>query len=44
MQLSIATANLFVQPFERALDIIADTGFQNIELDLFWERVDGGLY
>jgi hypothetical protein len=29
---------LYSQPFEQALDIIAQAGFQNIELDLFWER------
>jgi len=38
MQLSVATANLYMQPFERALNIFAEAGFQNIELDLFWER------
>jgi len=27
-----------MQPFERALNIFAEAGFQNIELDLFWER------
>ena len=38
MQLSIATANLYTQPFQQALAIIAEAGFRNIELDLFWER------
>lgn len=38
MHLSVATANLFTQPFEQVLDIIAQAGFENIELDLFWER------
>lgn len=38
MQLSVATANLYRQPFEQVLEIIAAAGFQNIELDLFWER------
>lgn len=38
MQITAATANLYFLPFEQALDIIAQAGFQNIELDLFWER------
>jgi sugar phosphate isomerase/epimerase len=38
MQLSVATANLYMHPFEQALGIIAEAGFHNIELDLFWER------
>lgn len=38
MQFSAATANLYLQPFEQVLEIIAAAGFQNIELDLFWER------
>ena len=38
MQLSVATANLYFRPFEQVLEIIAEAGFQNIELDLFWTR------
>jgi sugar phosphate isomerase/epimerase len=38
MQISVATANLYFKPFEQVLEIIAEAGFQNIELDLFWSR------
>jgi len=38
MLLSVATANLFFRPFENVVDVIAEAGFQNIELDLYWER------
>jgi sugar phosphate isomerase/epimerase len=38
MQISVSTATLFWIPFERTLDLITKAGFQNIELDLFWER------
>lgn len=38
MILSAATANYYHLPFEQALDIIARSGLQHIELDLFWER------
>lgn len=38
MFISVATANYYHLPFEQALEIIALSGFQNIELDLFWER------
>jgi sugar phosphate isomerase/epimerase len=38
MILSVATANYYHLPFEQALDIIARSGLQHIELDLFWER------
>ena len=38
MQISVATANYYQLPFEQALDIIAQAGFQTVELDLFWER------
>ncbi len=38
MQISVATANLFYRPFEQVLEVIAAAGFQNIELDLYWER------
>ena len=37
MRISFATANLFFLPFDETLEIIAEGGFQNIELDLFWE-------
>jgi len=43
MQLSIATANLYLQPFEQVLEIIAEAGFQNIELDLFWARKEWAM-
>ena len=38
MQISIATANLWYVPFQQALEIIAEAGFEHIELDLYWER------
>ena len=38
MHSSVATANLYRQPFEQSLAVIAEAGFQHIELDLFWER------
>jgi sugar phosphate isomerase/epimerase len=38
MQISVSTATLYWIPFERTLDLITQAGFQNIELDLFWER------
>jgi sugar phosphate isomerase/epimerase len=37
MNISVATANFYFIPFEETLEIIAEAGFQNIELDLFWE-------
>lgn len=43
MQISIATANLYTFPFEQVLEIIAEAGFQNIELDLFWERKEWAM-
>ena len=43
MHLSVATANLFLQPFEQTLEIIVEAGFQKIELDLFWERKDWAM-
>ena len=43
MQLSIATATLYLQPFEQVLEMIAEAGFQNIELDLFWERKEWAM-
>lgn len=38
MQISVATATYYMLPFEQTLEIIAQAGFQNIELDLFWEH------
>jgi sugar phosphate isomerase/epimerase len=43
MKLSVATANLYLQPFEQVLEIIAEAGFQNIELDMFWEGKKWGM-
>jgi sugar phosphate isomerase/epimerase len=43
MQLSVATANLYMHPFEQVLGIIAEAGFQNIELDLFWARKEWAM-
>ena len=43
MHLSVATANLYSLPFGQTLEIIAEAGFQNIELDLFWERKDWAM-
>ena len=37
MRISFATANFYFLPFDETLEIIAEAGFQNIELDLFWE-------
>jgi sugar phosphate isomerase/epimerase len=36
MLISVATANFYFMPFEETLEIIAEAGFQNIELDLYW--------
>lgn len=36
MILSFATANLYTQPFEQVLEIVAEADFQNIELDMYW--------
>lgn len=38
MLISVATANYYHLPFEQALEIIACSGIQHVELDLFWER------
>jgi sugar phosphate isomerase/epimerase len=43
VQLSIATANLYYLSFEQAIEIIAEAGFQNIELDLYWARKDWAM-
>jgi len=37
MRISFATANFYFLPFDETLEIIAEAGFQNIELDPFWE-------
>jgi sugar phosphate isomerase/epimerase len=37
MRISFATANLYFLTFDETLEIIAEAGFQNIELDLYWE-------
>ena len=37
MHFSVATANFYFIPFAETLEIIAEAGFKNIELDLFWE-------
>ena len=37
MRISFATANFYFLPFDETLEIIAEAGFQNIELDLPWE-------
>jgi sugar phosphate isomerase/epimerase len=39
----VATANLFYLPFEETLEIIAEAGFQAIELDLYWERKEWAM-
>jgi sugar phosphate isomerase/epimerase len=38
MLISIATATFYYRSFEETLEIIAEAVFQNIELDLYWER------
>lgn len=38
MHISVATANFYFLPFEQALEIIANAGFEHIELDLYWKR------
>lgn len=43
MKTSISTATLYWIPFERSLEMIAAAGFQNIELDLFWERKEWAM-
>ena len=37
MQISISTANLYFKPFEKVLELIAKAGYENIELDLYWQ-------
>src|SRR5512138_2874960 len=38
MKTSIATANFYFLPVRQTLEIIAESGFEYIELDLPWER------
>ena len=38
MLISVATATFYFLPFDEALETVAQAGFENIELDLFWER------
>jgi sugar phosphate isomerase/epimerase len=38
MLVSVATANYYYLPFDRTLEIIAEAGFDSIELDLYWAR------
>jgi sugar phosphate isomerase/epimerase len=38
MNISVATATFYHLPFEQTLDIIAEAGFEYIELDLFWQN------
>jgi sugar phosphate isomerase/epimerase len=37
VHISVATANFYFLPFDQTLEIIADAGFEHIELDLYWE-------
>jgi len=43
MHLSFATANLYQDPFEDVLEMIAAAGYDAIELDLFWERKEWAM-
>ncbi len=43
MKISISTATLYWVPFERTLELITKAGYQNIELDLFWERKEWAM-
>ncbi len=43
MKITVSTATLFWIPFERTLEMIAEAGFQNIELDLYWERKEWAM-
>jgi sugar phosphate isomerase/epimerase len=38
MLISVATATFYFIPFAEAIETIALAGFENIELDLYWER------
>ena len=37
MQISVATATYYFLPFEKTLEIIANAGFEYIELDMYWK-------
>lgn len=43
MHISFATANLYQEPFEDVLEMIAEAGYEAIELDLFWERKEWAM-
>ena len=43
MHISFATANLYQEPFEDVLGMIAEAGYDAIELDLFWERKEWAM-
>ncbi|HZU87336.1 MAG TPA: sugar phosphate isomerase/epimerase [Anaerolineaceae bacterium] len=43
MHLSVATANLYFKPFELALAVIAEAGFDCVELDLYWQRKEWAM-
>jgi sugar phosphate isomerase/epimerase len=43
VNISFATANLFMKPFPEVLELIAEAGFENIELDLYWERKEWAM-
>ncbi len=43
MQIAVATANFYYLPFEQTLEIIAQAGYEAIELDLYWERKEWGM-
>ncbi len=43
MHISFATANLYQEPFEDVLEMIAEAGYDAIELDLFWERKEWAM-
>lgn len=38
MLISVATATFYFLPFSEAVEIIAQSGLKNVELDLYWER------
>jgi sugar phosphate isomerase/epimerase len=38
MLISVATATFYFLPFAEAIETIAIAGFENIEIDLYWER------
>lgn len=40
MNLSIATATFYYAPFDKALELIRNSGFEYIELDIYWRGGD----